>query len=111
MRWRAAELFAMDETRERDALGNPIRTRRSLGVVPVRASPLGATLTESPGNGHLLTEVTMVTPAPLPDVRDAEYVRSDLSGKTETYRVTQATDVGRWRVLSATRTKGDAWQG
>lgn len=111
MRWRVAELFAMDETRERDALGNPVRARRSLGVVPVRVSPFGQALTDSPGNAYRASSLTLVTPAPLSSVRGAEYVRSDVSGETETYRVTQLSDVGRWRLLSATRTKGDEWQG
>lgn len=111
MRWLEARLVADVPTGETDALGNPVTRREELGSVPARLTPWGEAATENPGNPYADAPLTLVTPAPLSLVRRAGTVVTDVSGETEAYAVEQVSDVGRWRLVSCRRRKGEAWQG
>lgn len=102
MRWRVAELFELAPTGGRDALGNPVVERRSLGECMVRQTPYGSERVENAGNGYSDAPLMVVTPKPLKAVRTAS--EAVLGGIR--YRVTGASDLGRMRLLALQETKG-----
>lgn len=103
MRWARAELFELADTGERDALNDRVRERRSLGETLVRHTPYGGQSAESDGNAYEDAPMTFVTPAPMETVRRAAL--AVMGG--ETYRVTGRADLGRWRVVTLMRERGE----
>ena len=107
MRWRVAELFEHAPTGGRDALGNPVTERRSLGECMVRATPYGGERAENAGNGYFDAPLMVVTPKPMKAVGTASEA---VIGGTS-YRVTGMSDLGRMRLIALQEEKGAAWAG
>lgn len=107
MRWRIAELFEAAPTGERDALGNPVTERRSLGECMVRATPYGGERVENAGNGYFDAPLMFCTPKPVKAIGTAS--EAVIGGRA--YRVTGVSDLGRMRLIALQEEKGATWAG
>lgn len=102
MKWRAAELFAYEETGT-DILGNPVTERVSLGECMVRTSPYGTTFVESAGNSFDDSPLILVTPKPLKALKKAS--EAVLDGVV--YSIAGVSELGRMRVVQLSVMKGE----